>query len=62
MVDGCDTGEDGNLVEPYVSFAIPKDHSAKEFLTDGGKFDPCNVYVRVDEDAGGCLANNFDNG
>jgi hypothetical protein len=55
----CDGADNFSLVNAsFVSFAVPMEHNAKEFVTDGSHFDPCSVYKPIDP-LGGCTPENF---
>jgi hypothetical protein len=56
----CDGEETFPLVNAsFVSFAVPEEHNAKEFVTDGSPFDPCSAYQPIDPN-GGCTPENFE--
>ena len=57
-VNGCDT-DTSEFDEDFLSFSLPREYSAGEFLKDGATFDPCRVYKRL-PGTEGCRPENFD--
>ena len=57
--DGGDSSSSSKVVrQPWIAFAIPEEHDAKEFLTDGYPFDPCNRFPLKNRN-GTCQVVNF---